>query len=146
MVVMEASPLDTRTRMSDVIHEVLHNGDAVEGWAGNKLLTMTHHAILGWELWEEVQTPEGTMWEEVAKQRVLNAPLNMTLLVRELAKRDTFGSRGVSHEDHIEAYLARVDQNVKDKEARLVDRTHDATANVMYTVAKAAGYKPKAFW
>lgn len=129
--------------MSEAIHDVLHNGDPVVGWAGDPHLTMTHSNVHGWELWRNTGVDE---WELVARQVVPNAPLDLTKLVKELARRDSHGSRGVSHEAVIQDFLEASARTNAEKERKMADALYEPTAKATDAVLRAAGARNKVFW
>ena len=124
-----ASPLDSRSVMSEAIHDVLRNGDPTVGWRGDPELTMTHSNVHGWELWRHSPEDGPGQYELVARQRIPNAPLNLTELVKALAARDTH-NRGVDHITEINRFLADVERKEREREERLTEQVRDAAARV----------------
>lgn len=119
--------------MSEAVHDVLHNGDPTVGWRGDPDLTMTHSNVHGWELWRASPQDGPGQYELIARQRIPNAPLNLTALIRQLAERDTW-NRGVDHVQQIDAYLAEVERKDREREERLLDATRESTARVLRSV------------
>lgn len=140
---IQSSVLDTRARMSDEIHRALHEGVPEVGWRGDPELIATHSNVHGWELW--TPAPEGGH-ELVARQKIPNAPFDVTELCRHLAARDTH-NRGVSHHQVIDEYLARVDSIQEAKERKLVEDLYEPTARATAAfVRETTGSAVKHFW